>query len=198
MGEDGFASLFGGLGAMLSKQVPYTMAKQVSFDFITASLYALFAVLFGAAPAAGAAKEAPVVFARLVPYLAAACASVLSCVASHPGDMALTRCYQSHSLGTVDAFRQIHAEHGMGGFLLGIKVRERGGSSELARLVPKGPRGLWVGGPGGWLAGPPVGRPASELAGGRAGGMVGWGGRVPACLRVRAPLRKGASERASG
>ena len=36
--EDGFAELFSGLWAMLAKQVPYTMTKQVAFD--------LFAIMF--------------------------------------------------------------------------------------------------------------------------------------------------------
>jgi hypothetical protein len=33
--EDGFFALFAGLSAMLAKQIPYTMSKQVSFDIIT-------------------------------------------------------------------------------------------------------------------------------------------------------------------
>eukprot|EP00429_Kryptoperidinium_foliaceum_P048885 CAMPEP_0176122044 /NCGR_PEP_ID=MMETSP0120_2-20121206/61455_1 /TAXON_ID=160619 /ORGANISM="Kryptoperidinium foliaceum, Strain CCMP 1326" /LENGTH=305 /DNA_ID=CAMNT_0017456643 /DNA_START=82 /DNA_END=1000 /DNA_ORIENTATION=+ len=40
--EDGFASLFGGILAMLAKQVPYTFGKQVSFDIIAATLYSVF------------------------------------------------------------------------------------------------------------------------------------------------------------
>lgn len=37
--EDGVLALFAGISAMLAKQIPYTMAKQVSFDFITKYLY---------------------------------------------------------------------------------------------------------------------------------------------------------------
>ena len=39
--ESGFPSLFSGLPAMLSKQVPYTFAKQVSFDEFATVLYSL-------------------------------------------------------------------------------------------------------------------------------------------------------------
>merc|ERR1719273_162996 len=37
--SEGLLSTFGGIWAMLSKQVPYTMAKQVSFDLVAASIY---------------------------------------------------------------------------------------------------------------------------------------------------------------
>lgn len=45
--EGGLASTFDGLEAMLAKQIPYTMTKQVSFDFITAALYAFVAAASG-------------------------------------------------------------------------------------------------------------------------------------------------------
>ena len=41
--EDGVFKTFQGLPAMLSKQVPYTMAKQVSFDKIAEILYIIAA-----------------------------------------------------------------------------------------------------------------------------------------------------------
>jgi len=39
--EDGVMNLFGGLWAMLAKQVPYTMTKQVGFDLFAIVLYGL-------------------------------------------------------------------------------------------------------------------------------------------------------------
>ena len=124
-GDDGAGALFGGLGAMLSKQVPYTMAKQVSFDFITAALYAAAGALVAllASEGGGDAAATDALVGSVVPVVAAALASVFACFFSHPGDMVLTRCYQSKGLSTTDAFRQIYDEHGLGGFLIGIKAR---------------------------------------------------------------------------
>merc|ERR1719223_2327630 len=65
--EEGFGVLFGGLYAMLAKQVPYTMGKQVSFDLVAGLLYTL---------------------------LAAFVASIFACITSQPGDMILTATYK--------------------------------------------------------------------------------------------------------
>ena len=52
--EDGVLATFAGLQAMLAKQVPYTMTKQVSFDFITSAMYKAAAAMRAAAGQADA------------------------------------------------------------------------------------------------------------------------------------------------
>ena len=121
-GDDGAGALFGGLGAMLSKQVPYTMAKQVSLTSSPPRCAARARSSPARARGGGDAAR-PAAVGSVVPVVAAALASVFACFFSHPGDMVLTRCYQSKGLSTADAFRQIYDEHGLGGFLIGIKAR---------------------------------------------------------------------------
>lgn len=148
MREDGVLSSFSGLTAMLAKQVPYTMAKQVSFDLVAAQLYAVAAHL-------AVSKES----AKLPVSLSAAfLASILACLASQPGDMILTATYQGkgahghvhehvHSSDCahggvvgdkVDGFSSvgsisskgfgsivagIYRQHGLAGFYLGVQAR---------------------------------------------------------------------------
>lgn len=84
MREDGVFSSFSGLPAMLSKQIPYTMGKQVSFDLIAQLLYVLAAHL---AVSRDDAKWA-------ISLGAAFLASVVACLTSQPGDMILTATYK--------------------------------------------------------------------------------------------------------
>jgi solute carrier family 25 phosphate transporter 3 len=85
--EDGLLNLFGGLWAMLSKQVPYTMAKQVSFDIVATMLYGYFA-------SKGLEK---VDMKWVVSVMAAFVASLFACISSQPGDMILTETYKGKS-----------------------------------------------------------------------------------------------------
>jgi len=87
--EDGVFSSFGGLPAMLSKQIPYTMGKQVSFDLIAQLLYVLAAYL---AVSAADAKWA-------ISLGAAFLASIVACLTSQPGDMILTATYKGAGHG---------------------------------------------------------------------------------------------------
>lgn len=117
--EDGVLAMFAGLSAMLAKQVPYTMTKQVSFDVITSFLYKL-AEAVSEAEECGAATKSGITFG------AAALTSVLSCVSSQPGDVILTETYVHHgteaaSLGAIS--RRIYAAKGLGGFFVGLKAR---------------------------------------------------------------------------
>mmetsp|Transcript_1525 Transcript_1525/g.2523 ORF Transcript_1525/g.2523 Transcript_1525/m.2523 type:complete len:339 (+) Transcript_1525:131-1147(+) len=113
--EDGLFDSFSGLNAMLSKQVPYTMGKQVSFDFITKLLYAVSATF------ALSKEDCKWVISVASAFLA----SILACVFSQPGDMILTETYKGH--GSTHSFRSIVQEiqdhHGPGGFFLGLKAR---------------------------------------------------------------------------
>jgi solute carrier family 25 phosphate transporter 3 len=122
--ESGIASLFDGLTAMLSKQVPYTFAKQVSFEMFAATLYA------AAANANLAAADVKVE----VSFGAALAASILACVLSHPGDVVLTATYKdsssdstASSSGSTDSFLDVVAEvyqrKGLAGFFTGLSTR---------------------------------------------------------------------------
>lgn len=114
MKESKVGGLFYGLTAMLSKQVPYTAGKQISFDWFAALLYSVTA-RFGF-------SEQAVQFE--VSVGAAALASVLACIMSHPGDVILTNSYRDTSnrsfLQNVSA---IYEKDGLNGFLSGIWAR---------------------------------------------------------------------------
>ena len=111
----GIAGLFDGFPAMLSKQVPYTAGKQVSFDVFCGMLYSALAT-------AGFPEDS----VKLeVSFGAAALASVVACLLSHPGDVILTASYRnasSQSFG--DAISSIFESRGFSGFFLaGITAR---------------------------------------------------------------------------
>jgi solute carrier family 25 phosphate transporter 3 len=88
--EKGPLASFGGLPAMLSKQIPYTMGKQVSFDVLCASFYTAFALAFADGNAAALNPN----IKALVPFAGAAVTSMIACVLSHPGDMLLTEYFK--------------------------------------------------------------------------------------------------------
>jgi len=114
--EDGLLASFGGLPAMLSKQIPYTMGKQVSFDLIAQLLYVVAAHM--------AITKAD---AKLgISVGAAFLASIVACISSQPGDMILTATYKgnrgdSKSFGAIVA--GIYRQHGLRGFYLGLQAR---------------------------------------------------------------------------
>lgn len=116
--EDGILSPFRkGLAPMLSKQVPYTMGKQVSFDLFAGMLYgALLGLSF--LPKNGIALE--------VEVGAAFMASIVACLASHPGDVLLTATYKN-SDGTNSNFfetiQRVHQEGGIFAFFRGLNAR---------------------------------------------------------------------------
>jgi solute carrier family 25 phosphate transporter 3 len=86
--REGPLSLFHGLGALLMKQIPYTSVKQVSFDLIARALYSLSAQLHGGSTVRNGG---------LIALTSAFVTSILSCLASQPGDMVLTAmCQSSH------------------------------------------------------------------------------------------------------
>jgi solute carrier family 25 (mitochondrial phosphate transporter), member 3 len=102
--EDGpFASFSLGLWAMLAKQVPYTLGKQVSFDVFAGLLYAFFHAI---PTAVGTTTTTTTTTTGIVPFLsetqikwvvsvlAAFMASIIACIFSQPGDMILTETYK--------------------------------------------------------------------------------------------------------
>jgi solute carrier family 25 phosphate transporter 3 len=111
--EAGVRGLFGGLGAMLSKQVPYTLAKQVSFDTIAKILYA--AAINANFAAADVKFE--------VSFGAALLASMLACLLSHPGDVILTATFKASNPSFPSVVSQIYEESGTKGFFSGLSAR---------------------------------------------------------------------------
>mmetsp|Transcript_4607 Transcript_4607/g.6205 ORF Transcript_4607/g.6205 Transcript_4607/m.6205 type:complete len:343 (-) Transcript_4607:70-1098(-) len=115
--EDGFLQLFGGLWAMLAKQVPYTMGKQVSFDMFAGLLYSIVLTSF-----TSLSKED---IKWVVSFGAAFIASIFACITSQPGDMILTATYKgaSDGRGFVDIIAEIYKSSGFAGFFTGTGAR---------------------------------------------------------------------------
>jgi solute carrier family 25 phosphate transporter 3 len=114
--EGGLLSLFGGLYAMLSKQVPYTMAKQVSFDVIAGLLYSFLSKN----------KQGHVDDLKwMVSVLSAFFASIFACIFSQPGDMILTETYKGKSAaGFFGVISDIYrTKGGVSGFFTGTGAR---------------------------------------------------------------------------
>lgn len=114
--EDGMFKTFKGLNAMLSKQVPYTMTKQVSFDIISKFFYSL------------AASHLPDIqkdkIKMPISVSSAFLTSIFACLGSQPGDMILTEYYKNH--GNVKFAQIVHdifAKHGVSGFFIGVIAR---------------------------------------------------------------------------
>ena len=115
--EEGVGAIFFGLPAMLSKQVPYTAAKQVSFDLFSGFLY-------------GLALQYSLLVADVkteVEFFAALLASILACLASHPGDVVLTATYKGgptrNSGGVGEVIGSLYKQNGLGTFFSGITAR---------------------------------------------------------------------------
>jgi len=98
--EKGPLASFGGLPAMLCKQVPYTMGKQVSFDLFCSLIFSSLALALAGGDGAALDPRAK----AAVPFLAACLTSVIACVLSHPGDMVLTEYFKGASLPVVKGF----------------------------------------------------------------------------------------------
>lgn len=113
--NEGFRGFFKGTTAMMTKQIPYTVTKQVSFDIITSFLYAQ-AIAVGIELNSG--KKI------IVPMISALIASLLSCVSSHPGDMLLSVVNAHEGKRRTREFaKDIFREDGIKGFFTGIGPR---------------------------------------------------------------------------
>jgi solute carrier family 25 phosphate transporter 3 len=114
--ENGPLASFRGVSVMLSKQVPYTMVKQVTFDLLTSKLYIVLA---------GVPWVQATGLNVVVPVAAAVPTAMLSCVVSHPGDTLLSAFYKgSSSRGSFASLvGGIVNKDGIGGLLRGLKVR---------------------------------------------------------------------------
>lgn len=112
---EGVKGLWKSMPAMLFKQVPYTVTKNVSFDLITTLFYAI-ALNQGRTICKGTKI--------VIPLVAAMLASVLSCVSSQPGDMLLSVVNAHKGKRRTHQFaREIMAQDGIGGFFVGLHER---------------------------------------------------------------------------
>eukprot|EP00549_Striatella_unipunctata_P025951 CAMPEP_0118721182 /NCGR_PEP_ID=MMETSP0800-20121206/30571_1 /TAXON_ID=210618 ORGANISM="Striatella unipunctata, Strain CCMP2910" /NCGR_SAMPLE_ID=MMETSP0800 /ASSEMBLY_ACC=CAM_ASM_000638 /LENGTH=329 /DNA_ID=CAMNT_0006628999 /DNA_START=74 /DNA_END=1063 /DNA_ORIENTATION=- len=115
--EEGFWSTFSGIYAMLAKQVPYTMAKQVSFDVVATALYTLWFNLSKTATSTDDIKF-------FVSVLAAFVASIFACLSSQPGDVILTETYkESKPKSFARVIATIYKRGGIGAFFTGTGAR---------------------------------------------------------------------------
>ena len=118
MKESGIFATFAGLPAMLSKQIPYTMGKQVSFDIISKAIRRVFINLLG--------EQMVEDYPWLVSVCAAFVTSIIACICSQPGDMILTYTYKSggnDANDIVSVTNRIYKQRGLGGFILGLQAR---------------------------------------------------------------------------
>jgi len=103
---------------MTAKQVPYTMGKQVSFDFFCEAVHGVFVALCSAE-----------VLARvdgLTPVVAALPAAILACVFSHPGDTVLTQFFKEGPQpgGVAGSLRKVVRDGGgLAALFTGLKAR---------------------------------------------------------------------------
>ncbi|KAL7453044.1 hypothetical protein ACHAWC_005318 [Mediolabrus comicus] len=119
LNEEGFLAPFQrGIMPMLAKQVPYTMGKQVSFDIFAGLLYGtLLGLTF--LPKNGIALEVEVGAAFL--------ASIVACLASHPGDVLLTATYKdggdTNDKNIFETIQQLYTDGGITAFFRGLNAR---------------------------------------------------------------------------
>ena len=100
-----------------SKQVPYTMAKQVSFDIVAGLLYSYLASKDGGSVNIDDLKW-------VVSVTSAFVASLFACIASQPGDMILTETYKGKSTnGFFGVVSNIYNKGGVANFFTGTGAR---------------------------------------------------------------------------
>lgn len=113
--NEGIKGFWKSLPAMLCKQVPYTITKNVSFDYITTIAYSSLAA-WGITICSK--------WKLAIPLLSAMLASVLCCISSQPGDMLLSVANAAEGKKTtVQFFNEIMKQDGIAGFFVGIKER---------------------------------------------------------------------------
>lgn len=123
--ESGVVGLFYGLPAMLSKQCPYTLGKQVTYDAICGALYGFLASATTNTNINGIDPSTKLE----VSLVAACCASVVACVLSQPGDVILTETYRDKGAGSGTSFPRVVSTiynergRGVGGFYAGLVAR---------------------------------------------------------------------------
>jgi solute carrier family 25 (mitochondrial phosphate transporter), member 3 len=116
---EGITSFVKGMEPMIYKQVPYTITKNVAFDLMTRYVYTTLQTTWQITTIGPITKF-------VVPFAAAAAASILSCLSSQPGDvlLSLVNAQQRDIRRTRDIIRDVlHSEKGWKGFYIGTKAR---------------------------------------------------------------------------
>ncbi len=116
---EGITSFVKGMEPMIYKQVPYTITKNVAFDIMTRYVYTTLQTTWQMTTIGPLTKF-------VVPFLAAAAASILSCLSSQPGDvlLSLVNAQQHDVRRTRDIIRDVwRSEMGWKGFYIGTKAR---------------------------------------------------------------------------
>lgn len=143
--HEGISALTKGLIPMLLKQVPYTITKNVSFDYITKYIYTVIRQ-YGDGIICTRTK-------LIVPLLSAVVASVLSCITSQPGDMllSLVNAHSNTAIATTPtttttstAARTTGATDNNNNIVIVQRRRTRDIISDILRSE-KGVRGFFVG-----------------------------------------------------
>jgi len=113
--KEGSHGMWKGLHAMLWKQVPYTVTKNVSFDLFTTLAYSTVKS-FG--------YHICNHFKFWIPLFAAMLTSILSAVSSQPGDVLLSLVNANEGDVRIrDLFNTIMKRDGMKGFFVGMRAR---------------------------------------------------------------------------
>lgn len=114
--REGFEALTKGNTAMLCKQVPYTISKNVFFDVLTKASYGLIL-------ASGMAVKASTKI--YVPFSCALLTSVVATICSQPGDMLLSLVNAHEGKRRTRQFIQdiVKGDWGWKGFFVGTKSR---------------------------------------------------------------------------
>jgi solute carrier family 25 phosphate transporter 3 len=113
---EGVTAVWKGMTPMLYKQVPYTVAKNVSFDVFTKLAYSI--LLTSGRTLTGSMK-------MIVPFLSAVFASMISCISSQPGDMLLSLVNAHEGPKRANDFLKeiLESEQGARRLFAGIKSR---------------------------------------------------------------------------
>jgi solute carrier family 25 (mitochondrial phosphate transporter), member 3 len=115
--REGVLSLWKGLAPQIFKQVPYTVTKNVSFDYFTKYAYRI-------ALGQGLAMNHAIKFT--IPLVSAILASIMSCISSQPGDtlLSLVSARQGDRRSTLEIAKEIMgSERGIRGFFVGLNCR---------------------------------------------------------------------------
>ena len=113
--NEGIDGLWKGINAMMAKQIPYTVTKNVSFDF-----FATLAYSYAKSNSLALSARTKV----LIPFLSAFIASILSSISSQPGDtlLSLVNAHEGKKK-TRDFAAGVHKKYGLRGFFIGMKAR---------------------------------------------------------------------------
>lgn len=113
--HEGLKGLWKSFPAMLCKQVPYTITKNVSFDLITRLTYTTLV-------RCGVIISMEAKF--FIPLISAIVASIFSCISSQPGDMLLSVFNANEgNMTTQDFYKKITKNNGVYGLFVGTKER---------------------------------------------------------------------------